>query len=73
MLKGVLGEIFRNYNWKKKINIIKNLFYNYFYIIKIIVKFHKKAFELLLIKEKDEKLNFVINFNIKNEYYSSYM
>jgi hypothetical protein len=74
-LEEVLKELFENYQFDRDYEFDNYFEYDYKFIIKLLIyyknkiKFSRKEFRLLLIKEKENKSNSIVNFNILNEYF----
>ncbi|ORX64140.1 hypothetical protein BCR32DRAFT_251268 [Anaeromyces robustus] len=74
ILESVLKELFENYRYDRDYEVNNFFKYNSNFILKLLlyyknkIKFSKKEFELLLIKEKEDKCNSVINFNVIDRY-----
>jgi len=74
-LEKVLKELFENYQYDKDYEFDEYFKYGVNFIIKLLtyykynIPFSKKEFKLLLIKEKEDKSNSIVNFNIVNEFF----
>jgi len=75
VLNSILKEIFNNYKYDRDYEFDEYFKYDNNFIIKLLtyykynISISKKDFKLLLIKEKEDKSNSIINFNIINEFY----
>ncbi|KAG4092743.1 hypothetical protein H8356DRAFT_1294369 [Neocallimastix lanati (nom. inval.)] len=73
-LELVLNELFENYKYDRDYEFNDYFKYNNEFILKLLLYYKNKIkisrieFELILIKEKEDKCNSVINFNILNSY-----
>jgi len=73
-LEVVLKELFENYQYDKDYEFDEYFKYDVNFIIKLLtyydynIPFSKKEFKLLLIKEKEDKSNSIINFNVIDDY-----
>jgi len=78
LLKQLLKNLFKNYNYERDFKFDKYFKYDCNFILKLLLLyknkmvFSKKDFKLLLIKEKENKSNSIINFNIDNKYFVNF-
>jgi len=76
-IENVLKELFENYKYDKDYEFDKYFKYNNNFILRLLIyyknkiKVSKKEFKLLLIKEKEDKSNSIVNFII-DDCYSNY-
>jgi len=75
IMEKVLKELFENYRYDRDYEFDKYFKYKNIFILKLLllyknkILFSKQDFKLLLIKEKENNSNSIINFNVKNNYY----